>query len=108
VGLTAASLALADAGIPMKDLVACCAAGRINGEIALDLQKDEDNYGEADVPVGILPRTKDVVLLQMDGKLTRPEFSKALGMAVEGCMKVYELQKQALLRSVNNTESEVL
>ena len=107
VGLTAASLALADAGIPMKDLVVSCAAGRINGHIALDLMKDEDNYGEADLPVAILPRTKEIVLLQMDGKLTREEFSKALNLAIEGASKVYEMQKQALLESPNTAESEV-
>ena len=39
VGLTAASLALADAGIPMKDLVVSCAAGKADGEILLDLMK---------------------------------------------------------------------
>ncbi|VVB54640.1 Exosome complex component Rrp41 [uncultured archaeon] len=36
VGLTAASLALADAGIPMKDLVAACAAGKAGDEVVLD------------------------------------------------------------------------
>ncbi|MEE8402172.1 MAG: hypothetical protein V3R93_00295, partial [Candidatus Hydrothermarchaeaceae archaeon] len=31
VGITAASVALADAGIPMKDLVPACAAGKVGG-----------------------------------------------------------------------------
>jgi len=108
VGLTAASLALADAGIPMKDLVSACAAGRAGGEVVLDMMKEEDNYGEADVPLAILPRTKEIVLLQMDGKLTRAEFSKALNLAMEGAMKVYEMQKAALMEGAKNTESEVL
>src|SRR3990170_1687904 len=47
-GLTAASVALADAGIPMRDLVASCASGKIGGVVCLDLNKDEDNFGEAD------------------------------------------------------------
>jgi len=59
--------------------------------------KEEDNYGEADVPVAISPRTGDVTLLQMDGKLTRDEFEKAFKMAIEGCNKAYELQKKALV-----------
>jgi len=108
VGITAASLALADAGIPMKDLVAACAAGKAGGEVVLDLMKDEDNYGEADVPLAIVPRTREVVLLQMDGKLTRAEYSKALNLAVEGALKVYELQKKALMEGVNTKEGEVL
>jgi len=104
VGLTAASLALADAGIPMKDLVASCAAGKAGGQVVLDLMKEEDNYGEADVPVAVTPRNKEVVLLQLDGKLSREEFSKAFELAVEGALKVYEVQKQALLG--NKTEGD--
>lgn len=97
VGLTAASLALADAGIPMRDLVAACAAGKVQGQVVLDLMKEEDNYGESDLPVAVIPRKKEIVLLQMDGKLTREEFTKALNLAVEGAMQVYELQKKTLL-----------
>ena len=36
-GLTAASVALVDAGIPMKDMVVGCAAGKIDGKVVLDL-----------------------------------------------------------------------
>mgnify|MGYP006303407067 FL=1 len=99
--LTCASLALADAGIPMKDLVASCAAGKINGEVVVDLDKDEDNKGQADLPVAVSPRNKELLLLQMDGHMTKQEYEKALEMAVEGCMQVYEMQKKTLLESVN-------
>jgi len=104
VGLTAASLALADAGIPMRDLVVACAAGRAGGEVILDLGKEEDNYGEADVPIAIIPKTKELVLLQMDGKLTNDEFKKALNLAVDGAMKVYEMQKETLLKGYAKKE----
>ncbi|ODS42466.1 MAG: exosome complex exonuclease Rrp41 [Candidatus Altiarchaeales archaeon IMC4] len=95
-GLAAASVALAHAGIPMKDLVSTCTAGKIGDEVVVDLGKEEDNYGEADVPIAILPTKKEVVLLQMDGKLTREEFDKAYELAVDGATKVYEIQKAAL------------
>ncbi len=94
--LTAASVALADAGIPMRDLVTACAAGKIEGKIALDLMKEEDNYGEADFPIAIMPRTKEIVLMQMDGNFTREELTEALETAINGAMQVYELQKKAL------------
>lgn len=102
VGLSAASLALADAGIPMKDLVAACAAGKISGEIVVDLMKEEDNYGECDLPLAIIPRKKEAVLLQMDGKLTKDEFRKAYNLAFDGAMKVYEMQREILKTSIKN------
>jgi len=105
VGLTAASLALADAGIPMKDMVASCAAGKAGGEIVLDLMKEEDNFGECDLPIALIPRKRELVLLQMDGKLTQEEFETAIDLAVSGAEKVYEMQKETLLKgySANST-----
>jgi len=97
-GLTAASVALADAGIPMRDLVASCASGKIGGVVCLDLNKDEDNLGEADCPMAIVPRTGEIVLLQMDGHLTQEEFHRAMDLSINAAKRIYELQREALLR----------
>ncbi len=94
--LTAGAVALADAGIPMRDLVPCCAAGKIDGEVVLDLMQEEDNFGEADVPLAYIPSKDEVVLLQMDGMMTKKEFEQAKKYAMDGCKKIYEMQKKAL------------
>jgi exosome complex component RRP41 len=52
--------------------------------------------GDADLPVAIMPRTKEILLLQMDGHLTMDEFNKAVDMGMNACMKIYEMQKEAL------------
>lgn len=95
-GITIASLALADAGIPMRDLVSACAAGKVEGHLVLDLTDTEDKAGEADLPVAFMPNFNAITLLQMDGKLTSEEFEQAVGMAVEGCKQIYTRQKEAL------------
>jgi exosome complex component RRP41 len=95
-GITAASVALADAGIPMKDLVVSCAAGKADGNVVLDLSESEDKEGEADVPIAIMPRSGEISLLQMDGHLTPDEFDKALNLAIEGCKQISEEQKRAI------------
>jgi exosome complex component RRP41 len=94
--ITAAALALADAGIPMRDLVSACSAGKVDGTIVLDLMDTEDKMGEADVPVAFMPNSNVITLLQMDGNLTQEEFEKTISLAVEGCKKVYAIQKEAL------------
>jgi exosome complex component RRP41 len=48
--------------------------------------------------VGYVPRTNEIVLLQMDGDLTPDEFTKGLNMAVGACKKVHEVQRDALKR----------
>lgn len=95
-GITAASVALADAGIPMRDLVSAIAVGKIEGRLALDLSSTEEQYGEADMPVAISPRLGRIHLLQMDGNLTPEEVKEGLRMARDACMKIYEVQKRAL------------
>ncbi len=106
-GLTAAGVALADAGIPMKDIPVACAAGKIGaevtdgmvngGHVVLDLGKEEDNFGDADLPIAISPRTNEILLLQMDGHLTQDEFNKALDLAIKGCHDISKVQKDALI-----------
>jgi exosome complex component RRP41 len=105
-GLTAAAVALVDAGIPMKDIPVACAAGKIENQIVLDLGKDEDNYGSADLPVAISPRTGEILLLQMDGHLTLDEFDKALDMAIKGCHMISDLQKKTIMEKYQSVQEE--
>jgi exosome complex component RRP41 len=95
-GVTVASLALADAGIPMRDLIVACAAGKIGDQMVVDLNDVEDKEGEADVPVAYMPSFDAVSLLQMDGQLTTEEFQQAVTLALDGCKQIHILQKEAL------------
>jgi exosome complex component RRP41 len=108
-GINAASLALADAGIPMRDLVVACAAGKADGKLIVDLMDTEDKVGEADVPVAFMPNLNAITLLQMDGSLSVDEFENAVNMAIDGSKQLYALQKEALKSkyvSVEEAEEE--
>ncbi len=94
--ITAAALALADAGIPMKEMVGAVAAGKIANHIAIDLGKEEDNSGQSDLPIALSSVNKDILLLQMDGLLTADEVSKSIEMVENACEKIHELQKKAI------------
>lgn len=107
-GITGASLALADAGIPMRELVAACAIGKIEGKLALDLSDSEDKYGEADLPVAYVPNANLVTLLQMDGELTTEEFNKGLEMAVEACKTIHTMQREALKKKFREIKESVV
>jgi len=96
-GINAASVALAAAGIPMRDLVSSVAVGKIDGEVVLDLNALEDNHGEADMPMAMVARTDTITMLQMDGRLTKDEFERGLKLAMSACHEIYELQRTALI-----------
>jgi exosome complex component RRP41 len=104
-GITAASIALADAGINMRDIVSACAAGKIDDTIVLDINDIEDKEGIADMPVAYMPHLEQVTLLQLDGILTPEQFNECLDKAIVGCNMVYEIQRQALMQKYfNETE----
>ena len=104
--INAAAVALVDAGIPMKDLVAACAAGKMDGKLVLDLGDYEDKKGEADVPVAYMPKLEEVTLLQMDGILTTKETISAIEMAIAGCKDIYEIQREALKKKYGMIEED--
>ena len=95
-GINAASAALADAGIPMRDLVASVAAGKIGDDYVIDLAYKEEELTKADVPIAYMSRTKQISLLQMDGDLSPEDVKKVMELAVKGCEEIYEAQKAAL------------
>lgn len=105
-GITAASVALADAGIPMSDLVASSASGKVDGTIVLDLMKEEDQYGDADMPIAYMPQKEKITLLQMDGYFEPEEFEEALDLAIEGCKQVYEEQRKTLEEKYAKVEEQ--
>ncbi len=104
--VTAAAVALADAGIPMKDLVCAVAVGKIDGEVAADFSKDEDNYGQSDMPIAIAPRNGDMLLFQMDGLLTKDEVMQGIGMVKEAAKIIHQKQVDAL-KAVYDRQSQM-
>ncbi len=95
--LNAVSLALCEAGIEMRDLVVGVTAGKVDGKVVLDLNNPEDNYGEADFAFAVMPTKNEIVLLQMDGNLTKAEYDEAMKLMKNGIQKIYQMQREALL-----------
>jgi len=99
-GINAAAMALAHAGIPMKDMVSAVAIGKIDDKIVTDITKEEEDYkegeGSTDIPVSYLVNSERLTLLQLDGKIRIKELKQALEAGKAACKKVFEIQKAAL------------
>lgn len=98
-GICAASMALADAGITMKDLVVAVSVGKVDDKVAVDLDYDEEAYEDgpvSDIPIAIIPSTGEFTLLQMDGEISKDDLIKALSLSKKVVPKLYEIQKKAL------------
>lgn len=104
-GINAASMALAHAGIPMKDMVSSISVGKMDKTLVLDLDKYEDSEfedgeGSTDIPVSIT-HTGEITHLQLDGKINSKQLKEAIEMAKKACAEIYEVQKKALKDSID-------
>lgn len=101
-GINAASMALAHAGLPMRDLVTSVSVGKVGGNIVVDLTKEEEDYKEngekmaTDIAIAMLGKSKDISLLQLDGNIKPNELLKAIEVARKASDKIYEAQVKAL------------
>ncbi|MDP7458155.1 MAG: exosome complex exonuclease Rrp41 [Candidatus Woesearchaeota archaeon] len=98
-GITAAAMALADAGLPMKDLVSSVAVGRVDDKILADLCYDEEAYEDgpvADIPLAFLPGSQKITLLQMDGEITKEMIMDSLELGKKVLTKIHAVQIKAL------------
>jgi exosome complex component RRP41 len=73
-----------------------CAAGKAADAVILDVNNEEDQAGQADLPIGYMPNLKKITLLQLDGVLTPEEYKQCIEIGIDGCNQVYEIQKKAL------------
>src|SRR3989338_1170493 len=106
-GICAASMALADAGLAMKDLVAAVSVGRVTDKLLVDLDYSEESYpegGVADIPIAMMPNSGKITLLQMDGEVKKEELMKLIEMGKKACMDIYEIQKKALKEKYKEVE----
>ena len=82
----------------MRDMIVGVASGKVEDTVVLDLDKAEDNYGQADLPMGILPTTEEIAFLQMDGDLSVEEFNLCMEYNMKAAKEIHEIQMDALRR----------
>ena len=96
--INAASVALADAGIPMSGMISSVAIGKIDGQYVVDLAGKEEDQSDCDLPVAFLNREGKVTLLQMDGDLTKKDVKEMIKIAAKACDDIELKQHEALMK----------
>eukprot|EP01083_Nonionella_stella_P001551 4453_1 len=108
--INAATCALVDAGLPMKDLVCSCSAGLVtagNGNGLEDVELMDLNQREAStysnessavyLPCATMPQRGTVVLAQCESRLSSVDvFEKVLNAAMEGCQMVFKVMEACI------------
>jgi len=106
-GINAAAMALAHAGIPMRDIVSSVSIGKLDKQLVVDVDKDEEDWeegeGATDIPI-TMTSNKEITHFQLDGKINKEELKEAFELAKKATDKIYEVQKEALKKSLENSK----
>lgn len=108
-GICAASMALADAGLLMKDMVSAVSVGRVGDMLLVDLDYAEEAYEDgpvADIPIAVTNREKELTLLQMDGEISKEMLLEGIEMGKKACEKIAEVQRKALKEKYSQVGSD--
>mmetsp|Transcript_159228 Transcript_159228/g.510819 ORF Transcript_159228/g.510819 Transcript_159228/m.510819 type:complete len:268 (+) Transcript_159228:48-851(+) len=103
--INAATLALADAGIPMRDTVSACTAGMLGRRAAVDLSRDEEMAGGAQVTMATLAGARKVSLLEVESKVPEGMFAPLYETALTGCDAIALQMKACLLEHATQSFS---
>lgn len=98
--ITCASVALADAGIEMLDLVAASSASFINSRIYLDSSTEEESAQNASMMVSYMPSLDETTHTIMNGELDVGAVTRGTEQIMDACSKVYAVMNAALVEAV--------
>ncbi|NXE27762.1 EXOS6 protein, partial [Ardeotis kori] len=107
--ISAASLALADAGVEMYDLAVGCALCRAPGPAGawlLQPGEAEERRAVAHLTVALLPALNQVSAVLGGGQGSPPDaWAQALRLGLDGCHRLYPVLRQSLLRAARRRDA---
>ena len=104
--VNAATLAVLDAGIPMRDFVCACSAGFVDGTALADLSHVEEAAGGPQLALALLPASGQIALLEMDARLHEDHLEQVLEAAARASRDVHTVLDRVVRQHVQ--EASVL
>ena len=89
--VNAATLAIIDAGIPIKDYVCACSVALIRDQALIDINHMEEASGAAHFTLALLPNYDQIVLMESSSRMHVDHLDKMLDSAALACKDVYAI-----------------
>ncbi|GJN10923.1 hypothetical protein PR202_ga29071 [Eleusine coracana subsp. coracana] len=94
--ISCASLALADAGIMMYDLVTS-----VSVNIIIDPTSDEEAWQDGSLMVSYMPSRKEITQLTLTGEWTDGKITNAVELCMDACSKLCDILRNHLKETAN-------
>ncbi|KAF0494332.1 ribosomal protein S5 domain 2-like protein [Gigaspora margarita] len=102
--ITCASVAVADAGIEMLDLVPASSASYIGGEIYMDSDLAEEQHETGYLILSYMPSLKEVTHILQSGDVDLALTTQAIEQCTDACSKIYSVMINSLLLPIRDTQ----
>lgn len=89
--VNAATLAIIDAGIPIKDYVCASSVALIRDHPLIDINHMEETSGAAHFTLALLPNYDQIVLMESSSRMHVDHLDKMMDSAVLACKDVYDI-----------------
>lgn len=100
--INAATLALIDAGIYLKEYVCACTASLANDSIPLmDVSHLEEVSGGPTLTVAALPYSGKIAFMEMSQRFHLDHYPKVLATALQSCKEIQKILDEAVREHVN-------
>ncbi|KAI3799374.1 hypothetical protein L1987_34668 [Smallanthus sonchifolius] len=104
VVISCASLALADAGIMMYDLVAAVSVSCLGKNLVIDPVSEEENYQDGSLMITCLPSRNEVTQLTITGEWSTPKIHEAMELCLDACSKLGKIMRSCLKESTSTSQ----
>ena len=104
--ITCASLALADAGIEMYDLVSACSASQLEDHIVVDPVSLEYKFATGGVVCAYMASLHELTQLTQVGDMQYQKVVEAIDLCIDGCNKIHQLMTNCLKESAELKQKE--
>ena len=105
--VSCASLALANAGIEMYDMVSACSTSELEGQIIVDPTSHEYKYASGGMVCGFMTNLNEVTQLSQVGDMSYQKVNEAMDLCIDGCSKLYQIMQQCLLENEEKKDDEM-
>jgi len=94
--ISCASLALADAGIMMYDLVTSVSVSCFGKNIIIDPTSDEEAWQDGSLVVAFMPARKEITQLTLAGEWSDGKITNAVELCMDACSKLGDILRDRL------------
>jgi len=94
--VNAATLALIDAGVPLKDYLCASSSSHVQDKFLADINYLEEGTGAARLTLAMMPRSEKVVLFEMDSRLHIEHLDDLMQIGKKTCQDIFAVMQQAI------------